>query len=86
MLDYEVLLSLEATNQLRSIPKANLSSIFAYLNYLQSNPFDEGDFVSIQDPEKREYCIKGIRRYLISYYTDHANKEVKVTSITKNKK
>ena len=86
MLDYNVFLSLEATLVFRTLPKTTQYAILSYLNYLESNPFDEGDFVSIKDPEQRDYCIKGIRKYLVAYYPDHASKEVKVTSITKNPK
>ncbi len=86
MLDYHVFLSLEATLVLRSLPKQTQYAILAFLNYLESNPFDEGDFISLEDPKTREYCIKGIKKYLVSYYVDHAGKEVKVTSISKNKK
>ena len=58
MLDYKVFLSLEATLVLRTLPKATQYSILSYLNYLESNPFDEGDFVSIQDPEKEIFASR----------------------------
>ncbi len=86
MREYHLLLSLEASIGLKEAPKLSQTSILAYLHYLKSNPFDEGDFVSIPDKNGREYYVKGIRKYLISYLPNHANREVRVTSITKNKK
>lgn len=86
MKEYEVVLSLEASIGLKEAAKLSQSSMLAYLHYLKSNPFDEGDFVSMPDADGREYYVKGIRKHLIVYLPDHANKEVRVTSITKNKK
>lgn len=86
MKEYKVVLSLEASIGLKDATKLSQSSILAYLHYLKSNPFDEGDFVSIPDDNEREYFVKGIRKHLVSYLPDHASKEVRVTSITKNKK
>ena len=79
MIEYQILLSLEASNTIRSLKRKDQECIVSYLNFLQHSPFDEGDASS--DCPERPIFIKGVNKHLISFSTDHANKEIKVTEI-----
>ena len=77
---YKPFLSLDASNKLRSIRRVDQEAIISYLNYLKYSPFDEGDAVSNHDINP--LFIKGVNKYLISYFVNHASKEIKITTIS----
>ena len=79
MSEYQILLSLEASNVIRSLKRKDQECIVSYLNFLQHSPFDEGDASS--DCPQRPIFIKGVNNFLLSFYSDHANKEIKITEI-----
>ena len=79
MIEYKVLLSLEVSNKLRSLKRKDQECIVSYLNFIKHSPFDEGD--SSSNDELKPLFIKGVNKHLISYFADHANKEIRITDI-----
>jgi len=55
--------------------------ILRFLDELGSDPFQEGDFQE-KDRDGRVVQIKIIEHYALTFWADHAAKEVRVTQIT----
>jgi len=55
-------------------------SILHFLDHLASDPFQEGDFQE-NDNDGRVVQIKIIGRYALTFWADHAAREVRVTEI-----
>ena len=53
-----------------------------FVRALEDAPFNEGDFPE-RDDSGREYYTKVIQNYAVSFYPDHAVKEVKVFEIVR---
>ncbi len=52
----------------------------ALLEYLAGNPFDEGDYVA-SDSSGRECQVRIIGPYALFYWSDHAEKEVRIVDL-----
>lgn len=78
--DYHLYLRREALDFLKTIPAKDRAGLWKFLEYLEVNPYTEGDFRE-KDPADRylEGVILG--KYAIIYWTDHAVSEVKVTDV-----
>jgi hypothetical protein len=57
-------------------------AIEKFIDYLGENPFDEGDFPEV-DESGRKVFSKVIRDYAVTYYPDHAVKELKILEIVR---
>ena len=76
---YRVLVTLNFL-QLPKPPPRERSLILAFLEQLQSQPNQQGDYQET-DSVGRPIQIKIIGKYALTYWADHAVKEVKVTRI-----
>ncbi len=56
------------------------NEIFAFLQQLASNPYQEGEQTE-RDASGRMHQIIGFRRWSIAYWADHAVKELRVVRI-----
>jgi hypothetical protein len=54
--------------------------LIQFLERLEADPFREGDF-QIQDESGRTQQVSCVSGFLITFYSDHAVKEVRVTEI-----
>ena len=79
MIEYDAFLSFEATTYLRSLKRKEQDRIATFISYLKISPFEEGD--SCTENNDRTLFIKGVNKHMVIYYADHANKEIRVTSI-----
>lgn len=77
---YEIFLRSEAVDSLRAIRPTTRKLVAAYLDSLASNPFSEGDY-AVKDSSGREIQIKVIGEYAVTFWTDHAVKEIKIIDI-----
>jgi len=76
---YRVLVSLVFLQQPKPPPRER-ALILAFLDQLQFNPNRPGDYEET-DSVGRRIQIKIIGKYALTYWADHAVKEVKVTNI-----
>ena len=54
--------------------------IMSFIRSLSSNPFQDGDYPDT-DPAGNPLNVKIMGKYAVSYYVDHAVKEVKIVNI-----
>lgn len=78
---YEIYVKKAAFAGLDQLRGSTRRSIEKFIDYLSDNPFDEGDFPET-DSKGREIFCKIIRDHAITYYPDHAVKELKILEIT----
>ena len=77
---YEVFLRSEAIEALSNIRGSSRRRIAAFIDSLKSNPFQLGDY-PIQDNTGRGIYIKIVGAFAVTYWADHAVKEIRVTDI-----
>jgi hypothetical protein len=77
---YEVFLWAEAIQSLRSIPVSARRRISNFIDLLSSDPALSGDY-SITDSTGRIIEIKVIGSHAITFWADHAAREIKITDI-----
>jgi hypothetical protein len=80
MKPYKVFLRLEAMDSLRSMSFGQRARISRFLDLLAEDPAQAGDFAE-QDETQRPIEIKVVGQFAVTYWADHAVKEVKVTDI-----
>ena len=80
MKPYKVFLRLEAMEALRAIRSAERGRISKFIDSLGKDPSQSGDYAE-QDETQRRIEIKVIGTYAITFWSDHAVNEVKVTDI-----
>jgi mRNA-degrading endonuclease RelE of RelBE toxin-antitoxin system len=80
-LPYKVLISIEIL-QLERPSRRNRESILSFLESLALNPLRRGDYEEL-DEVGRPVQIKIIGDYALTFWADHAVKEIKVTKIEK---
>lgn len=81
MQSYKVLITIEVL-QMERPNRTERDRILSFLEYLSNNPGCAGDYTD-RDEAGRVVQIKIIGDYAITYWADHAVKEVKVTRIEK---
>lgn len=81
MQPYKVLVSIEFLQLQRPAPRER-EQILSFLESLADNPFKPGDYEERDDVD-RPLRIKIVGNYALTYWADHAVKEVKVTKIEK---
>jgi hypothetical protein len=77
---YRAVVHGEAVKLLLACSSRERQSVLRLLGQLESNPFKEGDF-QVKDETGRLHQVIGIAGFLVTYYADHAVKEVRVTEI-----
>lgn len=77
---YEVFLRKEVTEALRGIRGGQRDRIVAFIDDLITDPFEVGDY-SEYDATAREVRIKIIGTYAITFWADHAVREIKITDL-----
>ena len=80
MRGYSIYLRLEATEALKNTRGKQRSEIITFIDSLTDNPDVEGDY-SEHDHSDRMIEIKIIGQYAVTYWADHAVKEMKVVDI-----
>lgn len=80
MSPYNIFLRLEATEAIRAVRGAQRTRISAFIDLLANDPFQVGDYTE-RDESNRQIEIKVIGQYAITFWSDHAVKEVKVVDI-----
>ena len=81
MQPYKVLVSI-AVLQLERPARAERDKILSFLETLADNPTKPGDFEE-RDDAGRPVQIKIVGDYALTYWADHAVREVKVTKVEK---
>lgn len=81
MQPYKVLVTIEALQMERPV-RAERERILTFLENLAHHPGSHGDYTD-HDDAGRSVQIKIIGDYALTYWADHAVKEVKVTNIEK---
>ena len=76
---YRVLISIEVL-QLHRPSRQSRDRILSFLESLAGNPNQTGDYAE-RDDTGRSVHIKIIGDYALTYFADHAVKEVKVTKV-----
>ncbi len=79
MLDYEVLITDEILS-IRNVSKRDRQQILSFIDSLRIDPFQPGDY-SETDHNGRMINLKIIGKYALTFWADHAVKEVKITKI-----
>lgn len=77
---YEIFLRAEAVDSLRAMRGPARRQVAAYIDSLATNPFSEADY-AMEDASGREIHIKILGQYAVTFWADHAVKEVKVIDI-----
>jgi hypothetical protein len=77
---YELLLHEEAWTALSGASKPERQRLFAHLGSLKDDPFREGDFPE-QDACGRRNQVLLLDEWLITYWSDHAAREVRVLAL-----
>ncbi len=80
MKPYRIFVRMEAAEILRTIRGIQRTSVVAFIDSLSGDPNRIGDY-SERDETDRHLEIKVIGSFAISYWTDHAAKEVKVLDV-----
>ena len=80
MKPYEVFLRVEVMEVLRGIRPKQRANIGSFIDSLALHPFQRGDY-SEEDKSQRQIEIKVIGQYAMTYWADHAVKEVKIVDI-----
>jgi hypothetical protein len=79
---YTVYMRRRASMALEEVTGTRRKAMDRFIDYLSENPFDEGDF-SEEDEQGRKVFCKVVRDYAITYFPDHAVKELKVLEIVR---
>lgn len=77
---YKVYVEEEAIVFLLTIPKSKRKRLQAFIRSLADSPFNEADFPESDLLDRKSFC-KVIDEFALSFYPDHAVKEVKVFEI-----
>lgn len=79
---YTVFLRQETAESMVKIRGARKRAVGAFISYLTENPFDEGDFPEADETGRLTFT-KIIRDFAITYYPDHAVREIKILEIVR---
>jgi len=82
--DYQLQMDLEAIHFLISLNRANCTHIIRWLDRLRESPFLTGH-ARFVDGTGREIQVSNTGRFLVSHWTDHPVKTVRVVKIESTK-
>ncbi len=77
---YELYVRHEVYEILSHFRGSSRRRILNFIEYLATNPFDEGDYVE-RDRSGRECQVRIIGKFAIYYWPDHAEKEVRIVDL-----
>ena len=77
---YSIFLRLESIEILKAARGQQRSQITAFIDSLSSNPNENGDYTETDDAD-RDIEIKIVGKFAVTYWADHAVKEIKVVDI-----
>mgnify|MGYP005854586897 FL=1 len=77
---YQVFIEEAAVDFIASTRGRKRKMLRTFVHELSSDPFNQGDFTEIDDTG-RQTCTKLVDDFAVSYYPDHAVKEIKVFQI-----
>ena len=77
---YDIFMKRPVHESLKRLKGSKKRAIEKFIDYLSDNPFEIGDFSESDDIGRQIYC-KVIKNYAITYYPDHAVKEIKVIEL-----
>ena len=80
MSDYDLFLRAEAIQALKTTKGLQRKQIFDFIDQLGMNPNITGDYPEVDDTE-RLIEIKIIGQFAMSFWIDHAAKEIKIVDI-----
>lgn len=80
MIQYDVVFHRTVVSFLLGRSSRERRLLFQFFDGLGSDPFQTGDF-EIADETGRQQCVKRIGRVRVTFWPDHAVKEVHVTDI-----
>jgi hypothetical protein len=70
----------EVMNRLLQTTSARRQMLLAFFDRLAENPFQDGDFV-VNDSLDRKSQVKQVGRWLVTFYADHAVREIQVLDL-----
>ena len=79
-MEYEVYLRREVFEFLQQCRREQRNQLLTLFGAIARDPFKHGDFTE-RDPAGRDIEVLVFQRYAVSYWTDHAVKEVKIVEI-----
>ena len=79
---YKVFIEEQVVETIQSTKGSNRKNIKQFVRSLSEDPFQEGDF-SETDRIGRETFCKLIKDYAVSFYSDHAAKEIKIFQVSR---
>ena len=82
MSPYKIFLRLEAAEAIRVVRGVQQTQISAFIDSLGNDSSQVGDYTE-RDESDRQIEIKVIGQYAITFWADHAVKEIKVADIRK---
>lgn len=77
---YEIFLRSEAIESLRGIRGTPRKAIAGFIDSLALSPSSTGDY-TVQDVTGRVIYIKVLGSHAVTFWADHAAKEIKITDI-----
>ncbi len=77
---YELYVRHEVYQALTLIRGSNRQRILNFIEYLATNPFDEGDY-SERDRTGRNCQVRILGKYAVYYWPDHVEKEVRIVDL-----
>ena len=79
---YRVFICQAAVDAIANLRGKQRDQLAAFVRSLEADPYNEGDFRET-DSSGRDFYTKVIQEYAVSYYPDHAVKEVKVIEVSR---
>ena len=83
-MDYRLQMDLEAARFLILLNKVDCTHMVRWLDRLRDAPFSTGD-VTFRDGTDREIQVSNTGKFLVSHWTDHPVKTVRVVKIEPNR-
>ena len=80
MSNYRAVVHSEVLKFLLACPPRDRRELIRFFETLESDPFRAGDF-QVRDETGRTQQVMCVRGFLITFYSDHAVKEVRITEI-----
>ncbi len=77
---YDVVMPISKMAVFHSAPKRERKALLNFFDLLAANPFLESDWI-MDDTTGRTHYRQRIGNYLVTYWADHAVKEVKVVKL-----
>lgn len=79
---YLVFIEERAAQTILSLPSGERSAVMGTIRSLAADPFQEGDFLESDSTGRDTYCLL-VADYALSFYPDHAVKELKFFQFTR---